>query len=259
MIKLIKIIKNTFRKTFVEKNDNKLDKSTDLSNSQGMSSSLFSTATSQIASYTCIISDLTSTENTCRRHVINLSSSYTIDYLIQQAASFYSYDPFSFNLIWKHDGQSLNVTEIQTSSLNLADLGLNSGSKNIFEIHEKEGPPKRLKVDDFDYNTSNKIQNSSNGFGMDEEEWKPSGAETSLGPSRRNAVYSPTTAFQEYGPVNLSNNVSCCSPSVNVYEDEATGHVGLINQAMTCYLNSLLQTLYMTPEFRNGIYRFDFQ
>ena len=35
-----------------------------------------------------------------------------------------------------------------------------------------------------------------------------------------------------------------------------TGYVGLVNQAMTCYLNSLLQTLYMTPEFRNAVYRF---
>ena len=34
------------------------------------------------------------------------------------------------------------------------------------------------------------------------------------------------------------------------------GFVGLVNQAMTCYLNSLLQTLYMTPEFRNAMYRF---
>lgn len=34
-----------------------------------------------------------------------------------------------------------------------------------------------------------------------------------------------------------------------------SGYVGLVNQAMTCYLNSLLQTLYMTPEFRNAIYR----
>lgn len=33
------------------------------------------------------------------------------------------------------------------------------------------------------------------------------------------------------------------------------GFVGLVNQAMTCYLNSLLQTLFMTPEFRNAIYR----
>jgi ubiquitin carboxyl-terminal hydrolase 47 len=27
---------------------------------------------------------------------------------------------------------------------------------------------------------------------------------------------------------------------------------------MTCYLNSLIQTLYMTPEFRNAMYRWHF-
>ncbi|CAL1532778.1 unnamed protein product [Lymnaea stagnalis] len=37
-----------------------------------------------------------------------------------------------------------------------------------------------------------------------------------------------------------------------------TGYIGLVNQAMTCYLNSLLQTLYMTPEFRNALYRWSF-
>lgn len=35
-------------------------------------------------------------------------------------------------------------------------------------------------------------------------------------------------------------------------------YVGLVNQAMTCYLNSLLQTLYMTPEFRNALYNWEF-
>ena len=37
------------------------------------------------------------------------------------------------------------------------------------------------------------------------------------------------------------------------------GYVGLVNQAMTCYLNSLLQTLFMTPEFRNALYRWEFK
>lgn len=36
------------------------------------------------------------------------------------------------------------------------------------------------------------------------------------------------------------------------------GFVGLVNQAMTCYLNSLLQALFMTPEFRNALYRWEF-
>lgn len=33
--------------------------------------------------------------------------------------------------------------------------------------------------------------------------------------------------------------------------------MGLVNQAMTCYLNSLLQTLFMTPEFRNALYNWE--
>lgn len=39
---------------------------------------------------------------------------------------------------------------------------------------------------------------------------------------------------------------------------ETVNYVGLVNQAMTCYLNSLLQALYMTPEFRNALYNWEF-
>lgn len=35
-----------------------------------------------------------------------------------------------------------------------------------------------------------------------------------------------------------------------------SGYVGLINQAATCYLNSLLQTLFTTPELRHRVYAF---
>lgn len=33
--------------------------------------------------------------------------------------------------------------------------------------------------------------------------------------------------------------------------------MGLRNQGATCYLNSLLQALYLTPEFRGGLYSVD--
>ena len=36
-----------------------------------------------------------------------------------------------------------------------------------------------------------------------------------------------------------------------------TGFVGLKNQGATCYMNSLLQAQFMTPEFRNFIFQFD--
>ena len=37
-------------------------------------------------------------------------------------------------------------------------------------------------------------------------------------------------------------------------EKSATGHTGLLNQGATCYLNSLVQSLYMLPEFRAALY-----
>jgi hypothetical protein len=51
--------------------------------------------------YICIISDLTDASNTCKKHVINLSASYHIEHLVQEAANNFSYDPMSFNLMWK--------------------------------------------------------------------------------------------------------------------------------------------------------------
>ena len=36
---------------------------------------------------------------------------------------------------------------------------------------------------------------------------------------------------------------------------KSTGCVGIINQGATCYLNSLLQTLYHVPAFRKAVYR----
>lgn len=63
---------------------------------------------------------------------------------------------------------------------------------------------------------------------------------------------------------NMSNskenkvNYGCYSLSSALFKSD-TGYVGLVNQAMTCYLNSLLQTLYMTPEFRNAVYRWEYE
>jgi len=57
------------------------------------------------------------------------------------------------------------------------------------------------------------------------------------------------------GALTTEQNTQCWQCMLMTGTVLTLGYVGLVNQAMTCYLNSLLQTLYMTPEFRNAVYR----
>jgi uncharacterized UBP type Zn finger protein len=41
-------------------------------------------------------------------------------------------------------------------------------------------------------------------------------------------------------------------------DKSTTGFTGLINQGATCYLNSLLQTLYCTPDLKSALYESEF-
>lgn len=45
---------------------------------------------------------------------------------------------------------------------------------------------------------------------------------------------------------------------MNLESKETPKYKGLANIGATCYMNSLLQTFYMTPEFRNAIYKWKY-
>lgn len=101
---------------------------------------------------------------------------------------------------------------------------------------------------------------------MDDSSEQPTNSSfMSGGQNRRNAftmLASPMNQDDlniEFGPANAPGSSAALSGSFCGFpvgsSDDVNEYVGLINQAMTCYLNSLIQALYMTPEFRNGIYR----
>lgn len=213
--------------------------------------------------FICIITDLTDASNTSKRHVINLSGSYTIEHLIREAADFYSYDPFTFNLFWKSslNHEMINLTEFQESSMSLSDLGMTS-KKNTFEIHEKnDGPPKRIEkenkfLNENEFNGGYKNNLSNDNLYMME----PINYTGYIDSALASGIYPPNRRNAEIGPANISQmGLSLPTSYKDYFDDDDTGYVGLINQAMTCYLNSLLQTLFMTPEFRNAIYRWNLQ
>ena len=173
--------------------------------------------------------------------------------------------------MWKTGVDMINLSNIQENGITLASIGLSSTIKNLFEIHEKEGPPKRIKIDGSEFGTdsglgsresdgfySSNFNNNSRNSSINENDSLPILEPTnypslvSTYPARRNASVNPI----DFGPSNINSGLTLNSSYFNYEEDSNTGYVGLINQAMTCYLNSLLQTLYMTPEFRNAIYRY---
>uniref|UniRef100_A0A914MLZ7 USP domain-containing protein n=1 Tax=Meloidogyne incognita TaxID=6306 RepID=A0A914MLZ7_MELIC len=68
-------------------------------------------------------------------------------------------------------------------------------------------------------------------------------------------VYAWKNKNEHYSPPKLM--VTYREPE-ECLDENGHRYVGLVNQASTCYLNSLIQTLYMTPEFRNAIYKWQF-
>ena len=63
----------------------------------------------------------------------------------------------------------------------------------------------------------------------------------------------------DYALVPVSDVVDVVTSNKNDSEKHTEKYKGLQNQGATCYLNSLIQTLYMTPEFRSILYSWSYK
>lgn len=79
--------------------------------------------------------------------------------------------------------------------------------------------------------------------------------------SRKKYIDENSTNIESEGSNQLTElrSTSTQFNSFKFIEKSITLYTGLINQGATCYLNSLIQSLFMLPEFRNSLYLSNFQ
>uniref|UniRef100_A0AAX7U840 Ubiquitin carboxyl-terminal hydrolase 47 n=1 Tax=Astatotilapia calliptera TaxID=8154 RepID=A0AAX7U840_ASTCA len=181
----------------------------------------------------CIIQDITSAKTVNERLTLNLPASTTLSKLYEDVAHKAGYVNGTFGLAW---GNTQDMAPLDHSSeMSLSESGFEPGGKrNFLQLTDKDGEQPQIASDE---------SGTADSSGLDD-----SSQERFIGPLLRD------------GTPGCSGDYSSPSYSYSsILSKSETGYVGLVNQAMTCYLNSLLQTLFMTPEFRNALYNWEFE
>uniref|UniRef100_A0A8C6ZN19 Ubiquitin carboxyl-terminal hydrolase n=1 Tax=Nothoprocta perdicaria TaxID=30464 RepID=A0A8C6ZN19_NOTPE len=178
----------------------------------------------------CIVQDTTNSKTVNERITLNLPASTLLKRLFEDVASKVGYVNGTFDLVWGNGDNITDTTPIeQNSDKSILDAGFESGKKNFLYLTDKDGEQPRMMP----VSKSTTDDSTQDRF---------------IGPLPREGSVGCTNDY-------VSQNYSYSS----VLSKSETGYVGLVNQAMTCYLNSLLQTLFMTPEFRNALYKWEFE
>ncbi|XP_028397293.1 ubiquitin carboxyl-terminal hydrolase 47-like [Dendronephthya gigantea] len=193
----------------------------------------------------CIVQDETNFDTGPGKYHVNLPRSTSILDLYQRTGQEFGYEQDTFLLVWKNSkaGQDSKEMVLETGieTMTLEDVCQPPDKKKQRFFLRQKGDTNPIR-----------IKKGTQEVSASENDALSDGSVSNLFDSSSAASgTSSTTPY--YGPYNSTSSV---------YTDLAksdTGYVGLVNQAMTCYLNSLLQTLFMTPEFRNAIYKWQFK
>lgn len=152
----------------------------------------------------------------------------------------------------------------------MASVGIVLDKKNIIQLKppgslgkivpKPEGKsPKKMIVNDGD----NMIDTKQQGIAIETEISSDDDLALGASASPTEPISSSPPALPALFDVPSSSGFEQPSSSTTSFRrcndfQARSSFVGLVNQAMTCYLNSLLQALFMTPEFRNALYNWEF-
>ncbi|XP_067012676.1 ubiquitin carboxyl-terminal hydrolase 47 isoform X2 [Anabrus simplex] len=191
----------------------------------------------------CIVRDVTSSASGTQGKVtLYLPRLTTVHDLFQELGRKYQYDPDSFELLLQRPGGEIVVlNDLKQQTLEACGVTFEPGSRNTLTVADMHGLPAR------------KLVTTVTSDGAAAEDDMLLGASAS--PTAAGDYSHPPPAPPPPPPIVSTGDY----PSyATLIKHDTIEYVGLVNQAMTCYLNSLLQALYMTPEFRNALYKWEF-
>ncbi|ESP03988.1 hypothetical protein LOTGIDRAFT_156592, partial [Lottia gigantea] len=187
---------------------------------------------------TCIIRNMVNNQATTR-HTVTLPVCMGVSEAAAEISKITGFEPSTVSVTYeRHNGDKMEELRFDVMENQPISMVCNLDAKRQdFYVLEKEGvSPKKIEPTSPD---------SSLG--------EASGYQSSTLPPSYSATCDSSLGLGS----SSSTDFNSCSYSQAVMKSD-TGYTGLVNQAMTCYLNSLLQTLYMTPEFRNALYRWEY-
>uniref|UniRef100_A0A182YEJ4 Ubiquitin carboxyl-terminal hydrolase 47 n=1 Tax=Anopheles stephensi TaxID=30069 RepID=A0A182YEJ4_ANOST len=223
----------------------------------------------------CTIRDVRP-DATQKRFSVTVRPHYTVATLYEDVRLQTAYSDFELNLIGTETDEQIPLHERQQEKL--SDVGIKFGTVNNLHIVPRiTNPPYLLTVDDMYSDddlalgaSASPVESGNYNIPEPSQIQPPMlqrfNNDLEIQHSVKSNITASTTTTTTVMVVAREEAAAAAVESDGAEELVAMGgrasgrhHFrGLVNQAMTCYLNSLLQGLYMTPEFRNALYNWEF-
>ncbi|XP_052243350.1 ubiquitin carboxyl-terminal hydrolase 47-like isoform X4 [Dreissena polymorpha] len=202
----------------------------------------------------CIVRDLVDPDANAIKHTLNLQASMSVRRLINEVCKQFGYMLNTISVHYeKQEGGMVEELKLeQYKDCFLDDIMPSTVKRHnlticeLDDIKPQKMPPPPPPVGKSEASGSEDVWEHGSSSSPDKSSYFSNNTALEARPAANNVSSTSSTYSSEF-------------TYSSVITKSDTGYVGLVNQAMTCYLNSLLQTLFMTPEFRNAIYKFHFK